>query len=150
MDLTTRLEEIIEEEQKRMIHYKTRYVLEERYARIISALLSPGEYVILGARQNFPFSLAPGIMIATNKRVLIIKRSFWSFYAGHEFTTPSLFVNIHYNKITEISLLNGMLFCTILLKVLGSSADVEFKTLRKKEATRMVGFLERIALANEE
>jgi hypothetical protein len=114
-----KLERIVDEEQARMIRQNKRYKLSNRYVKMISVLLAPKEYVVLGARQSFPRTLSPGLIVATNKRVLIVKQSFWGLYSGHNIVSPSIFANIHYKKMTEISLKNGRLFCSIVIRVLG-------------------------------
>lgn len=148
--MATKIEKIVEEEQKHMLSKGKPYVLEQRYVKMLSTILSPGEYIIIGARQWFPYSLAPSIIAATNRRVFIVHMSFWRFYMGHNIWSPSSFVNIHYNRITEASLLNGRFFCTIIIKVLGSEANIEVRKLRKSEATRLIGFIERTTMAEQE
>ncbi len=147
--MPNKLESIIEEEQKRMLMEGKRYVIEPRYFHIVSAILSPGEYVVMGATQRFPHALAPSLLIATNKRVLLIKLSFWTLYTGHNIWSPSNIVNIHYDRIAQISLSSGRFFSTIKMKIVGSETNVELPKLTKKEGRRMVGFLERISLADE-
>lgn len=145
---SSKLEGIIEKENE-SISSKSPYKYDKRYDRFIRAVLGQSEHVILGARQSFPWTLSPGIMIATNKRILILKMSFWNLYSGYNVVDPSSFINIHYNRITETTLLHGRFLCSIILKVFGGG-DIRFDKLRRREALRLVGFLERIAIANEE
>lgn len=143
-----KFERIVGEEQSRMLKQHTQYQIPERYIKMVRVLLAPGEYVVIGAKQAFPKSLAPGIIVATNKRILVMKQSFWSLYFGHNIVSPSDFLNIHYKQMTEITLRNGRLFCTIVIRVIGGK-DIEFENLIRKQATRLVGFLERVVLENE-
>ncbi len=148
--MPSRLELIIDEEEKRMLRSGKGYVLKPRYFRIVSSILSPGEYVVMGAVQWFPYALSPSLLVATNKRILLVKLSFWTMYLGHNIWSPSSFVNIHYDRIAQISLSSGRFFCTIGMKVLGTDANVILPKLVKKEGRRMVGFLERISLEKDE
>ncbi len=141
----SRFETIIESEEKQLGLYR----IEGKYRKMVKVMLAPGERIILGSRQSYWASLAPGVVFATNKRVLIIKLSMWSLYTGINVMNPSRFVNIHYSKITETELLNGRWLCSIIIRIL-ASGETRFDGLRRKEATRMIGFLERIAMANEE
>ncbi|HUB92326.1 MAG TPA: PH domain-containing protein [Candidatus Saccharimonadales bacterium] len=126
-----------------------RYDPERKYRNIVKVVLAPNEHVVLGARQSYLETISPGIMLITNKRILIIKLSFWGLHFGHNLMRSSLFINLHYNKITETSLLNGRILCSIIIKILGGG-ERRFDGLRRKEATRLIGFLERIIVANED
>lgn len=148
MGTATKLGSIIENEEH-ALSAKGGYVPDRKYNKIINIVLGPGEHVIIGARQSYLETLSPGIVLATNKRVLIIKLSFWSLYIGYNLMRPSLFINIHYNRITEISMSNGILHCSLMVRVFGGG-DIRFDGLRRREAVRLVGFLERISVANEE
>jgi hypothetical protein len=148
--LPTKIERVIDEEQKHMVRTGREYMLEKKYFKMVSILLSPGEYAVIGARQWFPYALAPAVIVATNKRVLIVRMSFWTLYSGHNIWSPSSYVNIHYDRITEATLLNGRFFCTIVIKVLGSEANIDIRKLRKNEARRLIGFIERVTLAKDE
>ncbi len=143
----SRLESIIEDEHRR-IAGAGEYLPGRRYSDILKMVLGPGEHVVLGAVQSRLETLAPGIMIATNKKILVMKPSFWSLYLGHNIMRPSFFTNIHYNKITETTLYNGVLFCSLAIRISGGG-EFTFDGVKRHDATRMIGFLERIAAANE-
>lgn len=148
--MPSKLELIIDEEEKHMLQVGKGYVLKPRYFRTISSVLSPGEYVVMGAVQWFPYALSPSLLVATNKRMLLIRLSFWNLYMGHNIWSPSNFINIHYDRVAQISLSSGRFFCTIEMKILGTDANVTLPKLIKKEGRRLVGFLERISLKKDE
>jgi Bacterial PH domain/zinc-ribbon domain len=111
----------------------------------ISKELLPNEKVEMTIRQRHfgpGGSVTPTILIATNRRLIIIYKTNLGFKTVHEI--------IAYNKITTVRLERGIISSTIHLHVLGveeqmptgdNRIEEEFSGLKHKSAEALVNFL---------
>jgi hypothetical protein len=117
------------------------YMLGKKYFRIMKEYLEPGEKVVLGARQSRLASLSPAVLLATNKKLVLLKPSFWRLHTGHILFKVSNIQFIQYHTIMDISFTRGRYLSSISIKMLnGGTVDVH--SLKVREAKLLLGFVE--------
>jgi Bacterial PH domain len=119
------------------------YRLSKRYSRIMKEYLEPEESIAFGARQSRLVSLSPSILLATNRKLVFLKPSFWRLYLGHVIFKDSDIHFIPYRTIMSISLARGMYMSSISIKTLGGGT-ISVGGLKINEAKQLLGFVEDI------
>lgn len=129
----------------------------ERCAQLINGILLKGEEMLFELRQSYLQSLSPSRIIATNKRLIIIRPSFMGLYAGHNFFHSTEFSIVPYKNIMTIAVLKGILLSTINVRITGfmsASAELEYEGriegVRTKEAIMFTDMVEEILERREE
>ncbi len=114
---------------------------------VLKHILYPDEYTIIEAKQSMLKSPAPMRLVATNRRVIMVRPSFWSLWAGRNILFPTKYESMPYENIVNIALYTGIVFSTLSIR-LNSVADGgvgDLGGLKKNDARAMFAFLEKMA-----
>jgi hypothetical protein len=116
--------------------------------RLLKHRLLEGEEIVLEAKQSYLNGFAPARLIATNKRIIIIKPSFWNLYAGHNIVRSTKYNMIPYDRIVNVINEEGLLLSMIKLRLQGameSEGSIEqVQGVRTRVARVMTAFLEKV------
>jgi hypothetical protein len=119
-----------------------------RCRRLLKHRLLAGEEIVLEAKQSFFNGPAPARLIATNKRVIIIKPSFWNLYFGHNILRSTKYNMIPYNRIVNVINEEGFLLSMVKLRLQGAMEQEgsieEINGVRTKVARVITSFLEKV------
>lgn len=124
----------------------------ERCIRLLKPILYPDEYTVLEVKQSRSKSIAPKRIIATNKRLIIAKPSFWSLRIGRNIFASTKYETIPYKHILSITLSTGMFLSTINMRTdLSKSTDEEeIQGLSTDHAKTIFLFLHKLTESLEE
>ncbi len=139
--MDTKTEEAIERVEK--VHQDYAYVLGRKYAHIMREYLEPEEKVVLGARQSHFVSLSPAILLATSKKLVFLKPSFWRLYTGHIIFKVSNIQFISYRTIMDISFTRGRHLASISIKTL-NGGTIGVNGLKINDAKLLLSFVEEV------
>ena len=120
------------------------YKLGKNYERIMKKYLGPDEKIIIGAKQSYFTSLAPTMMLATNKRLMILRPTFCRLYAGRNIFSTSNISFIQYGTIKSVTFTYGMFLCSINVRAIGIG-DCSVEGLRVSDARPLLNFIENVA-----
>lgn len=122
-----------------------------RCRRLVGHLLGKDEETVVETRQSYLSSLSPGRVFATNKRLIIVRPSFWGLYFGKNIISPTQLSMIPYKNIISIVVSKGRLMSTIHLRLQGVTDSSVFgrnegviKGIRHAGLTKFTNFLEEI------
>ncbi len=120
--------------------------------------LEKNEVTLLEIKQSILAGIAPDRVVATDKRIIMVRPSFWKLYAGHTIASPTEVSYVPYHNLISVITTKGRIFATVHMRIHGF-AD-ESREMKKEgqingvpiaEATRFTRFLEDIieALAGD-
>lgn len=122
----------------------------DRCLRLIKHLLAPDEETLIECRQSYLNNLAPARVIATTRRILVVKPSFWGLYVHHDILAPTEYNIIPYKNLISVIMTKGRILSTIHMRIhgftesTGTTNEGEVYGMRTKEAVRLANFLEEI------
>lgn len=124
-------------------NFLPRHEHSKRCLSVLKHILYNDEYTVIEAKQSMYSSVAPSRLVATNHRIIFVKPSFWSLWAGHNIFTSTKYESIHYNSIVNITLHVGRIFSTlrIHLNTMEEGGNV-VQGLKTEDARAMFSFLE--------
>lgn len=114
----------------------------KRYSWLFERVLRPDEKILVGVRQSYLGSLAPGFVLATNKRIVVIKPSFWGLYFKINLTNSSKISYYQYNSITSTEFRRGFLLCSLVALV--GDVTVNINDLRYSEDRSLTDLIEKV------
>jgi hypothetical protein len=133
-----------------------RYVHGERCLREIRHVLSQDEDTIMEIRQSHLRNITPERIIATNRRLIIVRPSFFGHYFGFDLLRQTDVSFVPYKQLISIVMSHGKFLSTIHMRIHGftdvSSAirnEGEVDGVRTSLATKFTIFIEEL-IENEE
>ncbi len=128
-----------------------------RCTKLLHHILMPGEETILECKQSRLHSITPARVIATTRRMIIVKPSFWGFYMGYDVISPTEYHIIPYKHLISVIMSKGRMLSTIHMRIHGftdstssTKDEGELYGIRTNEALRLTNFLEEIVEYQEE
>ncbi len=91
----------------------------EQMRREAKSLLYSDEKVHMFVRQPLVHSIVPMFVIATNRRIIIIRNSFWGLYISRNIFGSTSYTSIPYRQITSIMLTRGVAMCSVIIRLQG-------------------------------
>jgi hypothetical protein len=122
--------------------------INKKYHKLAKWYLEANENMLLVTRQSHMEALTPLILIATDKKLIIMKPSFFGLHLGFNILTASDASFIPYNVIKNITFSHGRYLSSITIKAPGLG-EVVVRGLKTNEAKTMLNFLERIVEASD-
>ena len=128
------------------------HVHSERCKREICHVLGNDEETILEIKQSHLRNITPERFIATNKRLIIVRPSFFGHYLGFDLLNHTEISFVPYNQIVSIVMSRGKMLSTIHMRIHGYT-DVGTSPIRNEgavegirtmQATRFTIFVEDI------
>lgn len=127
------------------------HIHSERCLREISRVLSHDEETIMEIRQSHFRNITPERIVATNKRLIIVRPSFFGHYFGFDLFHHTDISFVPYKQLISIVMSRGKILSTIHMRIHGftdvSSAlrnEGEVEGVRWRLATKFTVFLEDI------
>lgn len=129
------------------------HVHSQRCVNILRHVLYKDEETVLEARESYLRSIAPFRIVATKKRLILVRPSFWGLYMGHDITSPTHYAIVPYKYIIGVSLSKGPLFSSIKIHTSGgvdpgisvtASGEDEIHGVDTKQAVMMTSFIEEV------
>ena len=96
-----------------------KYKVSPNCMRMISNIMMEGEEPILDVRQSYLSSISPDRIIVTNKRVIIVRPSFWGLYFGMNIFHTTEVSAVSYTNIISILTSHGKIFSSIHMRIHG-------------------------------
>lgn len=93
-----------------------------RSIEMAKKIMNPGESIISIHRQSFLASLSPNVIMATDRRIIVINHSFWGLYTGHNIFSTSKINIAPYKNIVSVSMATGKVLSSIHITLLGLGA----------------------------
>ncbi len=127
-------------------NFTPRHEHSKRCFRILEHILYPDEYTVIEAKQSLLKSITQTRLVATNQRIISVKPSFWSLWAGRNIFSSTNYESIPYSNVINIALSTGMIFSTlsIHLSTNANSGENNVDGLKIDDAKAMFIFLEKM------
>ena len=133
------------------------HVHSDRCKKLFAHMLTDDEWTIMEVRQSYLASISPDRIIATSKRVIIVRPSFWGLWGGHNVISPTELSMVPYKNIISVVMSRGKIFSTIHMRIHGftdaSSAmrnEGMIEGIRHEDAVKLTNYLEGIIEARED
>jgi hypothetical protein len=117
-------------------HGAKTYVHSRRLRNILSHVFSKDEEMILRAKQSRLESVSPIRVVATNRRIIIVKPSFWGLYTGYDLSSPTDYVIIPYKYIIGVTISKGKILSSIKIHTSGGSDTYKGSTRGEENEVR--------------
>jgi hypothetical protein len=125
--------------------------------RLLSHVLVQDEKIMFEAKQSRMESAAPIRVVATDRRVIIAKPSYWGFYFGLDLISPTNYTIIPYKYIIGVTLSRGKLLTTMKIHTSGGidkdlrrGEENEIRGVKTNDASLMALFIEEVVEYKEE
>lgn len=128
--------------------------------KMLKHVLHPKEETYIEAKQSAFETLAPTKVVATNKRLIVVKPSFWAIHIGYDLISPTNYEIIPYQYILGVTLAKGKALSTIKIHHHGGGSNEEHAStisdgcgvsgIKTKQAARLVNFVEEIIEAGQD
>ena len=120
---------------------------ERRMDQELAPLLYKEEKVQLFVRQSRLHSLTPDFVIATDRRIIIIKNSFLGLYTGKNILGNTSYNSVPYRQITSVIMSKGMSMRSVIIRLQGTIDNTtknegEINGLWSKDAENLVKSIE--------
>lgn len=119
-----------------------------RCVRLLKHILTKDEETLFETKQSYFHSLSPERMVATSKRLIIVRPSFFGLYLGHDLFEPTDYFIIPYREIASVVVTRGKILATIHMRILGGFSahcpEGEVEGLRIRNAMTIAKMLEEI------
>lgn len=118
-----------------------------RCFRLICSLIGPGEETLVECKQSKLQSLSPARIIATTRRIVIVKPSFWGLYLGKDLFSSTEYNIIPYRHLTSVDLSRGRVLTTVQMnmenpdKGSGLVQEGRMEGIDSENAAKLVDFL---------
>jgi hypothetical protein len=122
--------------------------INKKYHKLVKWYLEANETMILVTRQSHLEAITPLIVVATDKKLIILQPSFFGLHLGFNILTASDASFIPYNIIKNITFSHGRYLSSITIKAPGLG-EVVVHGLKTNEAKKMLNFLEKIVEASD-
>ncbi len=126
----------------------------ERTREEISHYLSNEEKILIVIRQSYLSSVSPDEVVATDKKILVIRHSFWGLHTRVNILSSTNVGVVLYKDVVSMEALRGKLFTTLrfhlggTVSLNGASENLwTIDGLRRNDATE---FMSRVAKILEE
>lgn len=128
-------------------NFVPRHEHSKRCYRVLRHILHPDEYTVIEAKQSLLRSITPKRLVATNQRIIVVKPSFWSLWAGRNLFSPTKYESIPYGNVINIALFTGAMFSTLCihLNTNANNGEDDVEGLKTGDAEAMFAFLEKMA-----
>ncbi|HUB92779.1 MAG TPA: hypothetical protein VL945_02360 [Candidatus Saccharimonadales bacterium] len=130
---------------------KTTHKHGDRCLKLIKHIVTPGEETIMECKQSHFHSLSPTRIIATTRRIIVVRPSFWGLYLGHDLASPTEYSIIPYKHLISVIMSKGRLMSTLHMRIHGFTDTTslmkdegEIYGIRTPEAIKLARFLEEI------
>lgn len=146
-----------EQNGMRMAHDDALSAHNTRCLRLFAHVLAPDEKTVMEIRQSYMQSLAPDRVVVTNKRVIVVRPSFWGLWAGHNVMSPTEISLVPYKNIISVVMSRGRILCSIHMRIHGFTDATSairnegvIEGIRVKDAVMLINYLESIIESREE
>ncbi len=129
------------------------HVHSQQCTNILRQVLHKDERIVLEAKQSHWEGITPSRIVATNKRLIMVRPSFWGLHTGHDLFTPTNYEIIPYQYIQGVTVARGKAFDSIKVHHTGTSgpdqemhthSGDEFNGIPRIEARAMSEFVEEV------
>ncbi len=129
----------------------------EKCYKLIRHIALAGEEIIFECKQSYLHSISPDMAIATTRRMIIVRPSFWGMYLGHDLVSPTEYSIIPYKHLISVMMSRGKMLSTIHMRIHGFtdatsslSDEGEIYGIRTPQAVKLAKFLDEIIEYREE
>jgi hypothetical protein len=128
-----------------------------RCLKLFAHILTNDERTVMEIRQSYLQSVSPDRVVVTNKRVIIVRPSFWGLWAGHNIISPTEISLVPYKNIISVVMSRGRILSTIHMRIHGFTDATS--AIRNEgvimgvsigDAIKLTNYLEEIIEAREE
>ncbi len=115
--------------------------------RLVKNVLYKDEELILEVKQRLFASIAPGRIFATERRLIIVKPSFWGLYVGKDLVSPTKFDIIPYQYVLGVSITKRLLMSAIKIHhtgMTGPAMELGISGLKNRDAIALAQFVEEV------
>ncbi len=133
------------------------HVHSDRCMKLFSHVLNDDEWTVMEVRQSYLATISPDRVIVTNKRLIVIRPSFWGLWGGHNIMSPTELSMVPYKNIISVVMSRGKILSTIRMRIHGftdtSTAmrnEGTIEGVRHEDAVKLTNYLEDIVEAKEE
>ncbi len=88
--------------------------------RMLKHILYKDEEILLEIKQSYLEALSPAMLVATNKRLIIIYPSFFGLYLGYDLVHPTTYSLMPYKYMIGVSISNGKILSSLKIHTSGS------------------------------
>ncbi len=121
----------------------------QSWARLkaLKHIIVEGEETLLECLQSKVHSFSPASILATTKRLIIVKPSFWAVHAGRRIFSPTKYNVIPYKRLARVSISKGTFLSTLSIWVRDPEEQslvrrIEIRGVRTAEAERLTTLLD--------
>ncbi len=129
----------------------TPHVHSARCMHLVGDVLEKGEETIMEIKQSLLVARSPDRILATSKRLILVRPSFWKLYTGHTIFGPTEVSFVPYNHLISVIATRGRLLATVHLRIQGYSDESremkkegQITGVRIDDATSFTIFLENV------
>lgn len=117
----------------------------------VKEFLEKDEKIMLMLRESLWSDFAPSVVVATNKRIIIVNKSFWGTYANQNIFTPTDYNSVYYNQITSVIIVKGKFFSSLNIRLHGwfeqsvgtqRAREGQVDGLNKEDALKLYRFID--------
>lgn len=120
--------------------------------RLVGHILSPDENTVMEVKQSYLYSLAPDRILITNRRLIIVRPSFWGLYLGFDLISPTNISIVPYKNIISVVLSRGKHLSTLNMRIRGfldateggDQGEGAIPGIKTRFATVLANFLEEV------
>ncbi len=87
---------------------------------MLKHILHPDEEILLETKQSYLEAFTPVILVATNKRLIIVYPSFIGYYLGYDLIHPTTYAIMPYKYIIGVSISKGKILSSLKIHTSGS------------------------------
>lgn len=120
-----------------------------RCLQMVEHVLAKDEQVVMEFKQSYFRTLAPARVIVTDKRLLIVRPSFFGLYANFDLLGPTRLSVVPYKNIISVLMMKGKILSTIHIRIRGfvdsnAASEGEVEGIRTDEAKILASYIENI------
>lgn len=91
----------------------------------VSAILLPGETVLMATRQSYLASVSPSSIFVTDKRLIVVHNSFWGLYTGYNILSRTRVSMMNYSSTMGVILTEGTIMSSLRVAFPGAAAPTK-------------------------
>jgi hypothetical protein len=119
--------------------------------RLLKPVLYKDEKSVFEIKQSRMVSLSPARVVATDRRLIVLKPSFWGLHFGHDILSPTSYDIIPYQFVLGVSMTKGMILSSIKMHHSGvykpdggGGQAIVVNGIHTKDAATFTNFIEEI------
>jgi hypothetical protein len=139
----TKLDEAIKEAIALLSPIPDKEKVTEKFGEIIQKELEPDEKILFAVRQSYIHDIAPKLIVATNRKIMIVNPSLFYRYLGFNIFDPTVSQLVHYTRISHAVAVHGRWLTSIELIIVGAG-EVHIGGLPREGGKLLLNFIERV------